>query len=81
MCELWGRASLPHEKTPAHHTQKTAPHKGPDLGDFITGKDLAGTSYSVEAPSWKVRSVCAFLVVVRAAAAARARLRTASPAT
>lgn len=28
---------------------------GPDLGDFIKGTDLASGSYSVEAPSWKVR--------------------------
>ena len=27
---------------------------GPDLGDFISGKDLSAGTYSVEAPSWKV---------------------------
>ncbi|GBF93245.1 lipoic acid synthetase [Raphidocelis subcapitata] len=29
--------------------------QGPDLGDFITGADLADAQYSVEAPSWKER--------------------------
>lgn len=44
-------AALQTRRAHAHHTS----HAGPDFGDFITGVDLAGADYAVEAPGWKER--------------------------
>jgi len=41
----------------AAHGPTLGSDAGPDFGDFVSGMQLTGDAYAVEAPSWKVGSV------------------------